>query len=64
MNTNVKSILEEQQQLVVDCKNEVVIISMTHVRMLASGAASIAEFEDPEAVAKALAIALIEKMNG
>lgn len=42
-----------------DCTH---VISVVSIRQIASGQASIAEFEQPEVFARALAIALIERL--
>jgi hypothetical protein len=52
-----------EKHLVANCGSKVIIISLPHVRMIAGGHVSIAEFEDPDAVAQAIAKALVEMID-
>lgn len=57
--------IDDQQPhiAVVDVSNDTInIVSIVDIRRIANSSASIAEFDDPEQLARCLAIALIERL--
>jgi hypothetical protein len=52
-----------QKHIVANLDREIIIIALPHVRMLAGGHISIAEFQDPDAVAQAIAKTLIDMID-
>lgn len=56
------SLQDMTPHLVVNDGDSVHVISVVSIRQIASGQASIAEFGEPELMARAMAIALIERL--
>ena len=56
------SLQDMTPHLVVEDDGCVHVLSVVSIRQIASGQASIAEFDSPELMARALAIALIERL--
>ena len=53
-----------QAHVCVDRKSSVTVISVKDIRDIASGQSSIAEFEDPEDVARTLACIAMDTIDG
>ena len=53
---------DNQPHIVVDAGDCVHVISVTDIRQIANGSMSLAEFGEPEGLARAMAIALIERL--
>ncbi len=55
-------ITENQPQILVQVEDEILVFPLAMVRKIASGQESIAEYRDIELIARAWAIALIERL--